>query len=67
MKVQKKITSFETLPVIMNVNDVMKVLRISKPNAYKIMASDTFPKLAIGKRVLVQKDAFLNWLNNPIF
>lgn len=65
MKVQKRITSFDALPVIMNVDDVMKVLRVSKPNAYKIMGSDTFPKLSIGKRVLVQKEAFLQWLSNP--
>lgn len=65
MKVQKKITSFDTLPVIMNVDDVTKVLRVSKPNAYKIMSSDTFPKLTIGKRVLVRKEAFLQWLNSP--
>lgn len=65
MKIQKKITSFDNLPVVMDVDDVMKVLRISKPNAYKIMASDTFPKLSVGKRVLVQKEAFLKWLNNP--
>ncbi len=65
MKLQKKITSFDCLPVIMNVDDVMKVLRVSKPNAYKIMAADTFPKLSIGKRVLVKKEAFLQWLDNP--
>lgn len=67
MKIQKKITSFDSLPVIMTVDDVKNVLRVSKPNAYKIMASDAFPKLAVGKRVLVQKEAFLNWLNNPLF
>ena len=65
MKIQKKITSFDYLPVIMTVDDVKNILRVSKPNAYKIMASDTFPKLALGKRVLVQKEAFLKWLDNP--
>lgn len=65
MKIQKKITSFDYLPVIMTVDDVKNVLRVSKPNAYKIMSSSTFPKLAVGKRVLVQKEAFLKWLDNP--
>ena len=62
-KKQNVITSFDNLPVIMNVDDVKDVLRVSKPNAYKIMGSDTFPKLSIGKRLLVKKEDFLQWLN----
>ena len=48
----------------MTVSDVQCALRVSKPNAYKIMASADFPKMKIGKRVLVEKDAFKRWLAN---
>ena len=48
----------------MTVKDVQEVLRVSKPNAYRIMALDAFPKMKIGKRVLVEKEAFKNWLAN---
>lgn len=60
----KKVTSFEALPLVMTVKDVQEVLRVSKPNAYRIMALDTFPKMKIGKRVLVEKEAFKDWLEN---
>ena len=43
-------------------NEGLPLLRISKANAYKIMASDNFPTLRIGKRVLAEKTAFTNWL-----
>ena len=59
---RKKITSFDNLPLIMTVSDVQCALRVSKQNAYQIMATEHFPKMKIGKRVLVEKDAFKNWL-----
>ncbi len=61
---KKKVTSFDNLPLVMTVSDVQYALRVSKPNAYKIMASADFPKMKIGKRVLVEKDAFKKWLAN---
>lgn len=59
---KKKITSFDSLPLVMEVSDVQCALRVSKQNAYQIMASADFPKMKIGKRVLVEKDAFKKWL-----
>lgn len=61
---KRKVTSFDNLPLVMTVSDVQCALRVSKPNAYKIMASADFPKMKIGKRVLVEKDAFKRWLAN---
>lgn len=60
----KKVTSFEALPLVMTVKDVQDVLRVSRPNAYRIMNLESFPKMKIGKRVLVEKEAFKNWLAN---
>ena len=54
----KKVTSFEALPLVMTVKDVQNVLRVSRPNAYRIMNLESFPKMKIGKRVLVEKEAF---------
>ncbi len=64
MKLHKKTTSFDSLPLVLNVDDVMQTLRVSKANAYKIMGADTFPKMVIGKRVLVQREDFKNWLDS---
>lgn len=64
MTLRKKTTSFDSLDIVLDVNDIMQILKISKANAYKIMASDTFPKMALGKRVLVQREDFKNWLDS---
>lgn len=64
MKLHKKATSFDGLNLVLDVNDVMQILRISRANAYKIMGADTFPKMTIGKRVLVQREDFKNWLDS---
>ena len=45
----KKVTSFEVLPLVMTVKDVQDVLRVSRPNAYRIMNLESFPKMKIGK------------------
>lgn len=63
---KKKITSFDNLPLIMSVSDVQCALRISKQNAYQIMAKPNFPKMKIGKRVLVEKEAFKKWLKEMV-
>lgn len=63
MKLQKKkVTSFDELPLILNCDNVKEILRVSKAKAYEIMKSDNFPRLNIGKRVLVEKEAFIEWL-----
>lgn len=61
---KRKIKTLDELPAVMTVDDVMEILRISKANAYKIMASDDFPTLRIGKRVLAEKTAFTSWLKD---
>ncbi|MEE6450501.1 helix-turn-helix domain-containing protein [Gottfriedia acidiceleris] len=52
------------LPIILNVRDVAAVLRISTQRAYAIMQISDFPKIKIGKRVLVNRDSFFQWLEN---
>ncbi len=60
---KKKVKSFDDLPVIMTVADIQSIMRVSIANAYKIMASENFPKMKVGKRVLVEKSAFIKWLS----
>ena len=61
---KKNTTSFDSLPLIMTVADIQRILHTSRAGAYKIMASDGFPKMKIGKRVLAEKDAFKKWLDS---
>ena len=52
------------LPLTLTAKDVAGYLNISLTCAYYVMNSDQFPVLKIGKRKLVTKENFLNWLNN---
>lgn len=61
-QLKRKFKTLDELPAVMTVDDVMDILRISKANAYKVMASEGFPTLRIGKRVLAEKTAFTSWL-----
>lgn len=61
-KLQKKYTSFDALPVVLTVREVMILLRVSRANAYKIMNANDFPKFTIGKRLLVKKADIQNWI-----
>ena len=57
-------TSFDQLPLILNADQLAKVLGISRANAYVLLHSKGFPTLRIGKRMVVPKDKFLEWLEH---
>ena len=52
----------DELPLTMNAKDVAGYLHISLTCAYEVMNSKEFPAIKIGRRVLVTKDRFLEWL-----
>jgi len=55
-------TSFLDLPVMLNVKEVANILRISRAGAYNLINSEGFPKMAVGKRVLVPRDDLRQWI-----
>ena len=55
--------SFSEVPVVLNANQLAGVLNISRANAYRLMRSESFPTLRIGRRLLVSRDNLLNWMN----
>lgn len=57
-----KITSFDQLPFMLRAEHVAEILGVSRANAYVIMHSKGFPRMQIGKRIMVQKEKFLAWI-----
>ena len=58
-------TEFRTLdqlPLALTADDIAMVLGVSKYNAYCLMRSDGFPMKKMGRRLLVQKPQFVEWL-----
>ena len=47
----------------LNVREVACILGISLGNAYALVASQGFPSIRIGRRIIVPEDSFERWLN----
>lgn len=54
--------NFDELPLMLSVIQVAEVLGISKTSAYELVHSDDFPSITIGKRLIVPKDKFIEWI-----
>lgn len=52
------------MPEIYNVQDLMKILKLSRHTVERIMKQKYFPRVPGTKRLLVEKEAFLKWLKN---
>ena len=61
MSNSKSATTFDDLPLILNVNDVASILAISKVSAYELVKSKGFP---VGRRIKIPKAAFIEWLDD---
>ena len=53
----------ENLPTFQN-NDELPLTMISLSCAYQVMNSSRFPVIKIGKRLIVTKEKFLEWLQS---
>ena len=62
---QKQYHSLEELPLMMNMTDVAAALGISRAGAYKLAHNADFPAFQIGKRIVVSREKFIDWLNWP--
>ena len=60
---QKQYHSLEELPLMMNIADVATVLGISRAGAYKLAHDSSCPAFQIGKRIVVSREKFLEWLD----
>ncbi|MDR2559904.1 MAG: helix-turn-helix domain-containing protein [Oscillospiraceae bacterium] len=58
----RKHTDFERLSLLLTVKDISEILRISRAGAYNLINSREFPKVKVGKRVLIEKTDLMRWL-----
>ena len=56
-------TSIDQLPITLCAEEVAQVLGISRASAYTLMRAQDFPTMRIGKRMVVQKDKLLAWMD----
>lgn len=56
-------TSYDQLPLALCADDIAVVLGISRTNAYTLMHSKDFPTITVGRRMIVPRDRFLEWMD----
>ena len=54
--------TYEHLPLMLNAEDFQAVMNISRAGAYQLMHREDFPVIMIGKRMVVPRDKFLEWV-----
>lgn len=52
------------LPPVLTAEDIQKYLNVSKSKAYGLFKEKGFPTIIIGGNKRVNKNDFLNWLEN---
>ena len=60
---QSSYKSYEDLPLFLNVNDLSKALGIAPSSCYELMHEKDFPGIRIGKRLVVQREKFIEWVD----
>ncbi len=60
---ESKFKSYQDLPLTLTAPEVGEVLGISRAAAYELVRSEGFPRIKIGKRVLVPRDKFIQWID----
>lgn len=55
-------THYDQLPLTLTAEDVANALGISRANAYFLFHAEGFPAMRIGRRVMVEKQQFIRWM-----
>jgi excisionase family DNA binding protein len=55
----------DELPLSMTVDDVGSVMGLSRNKAYELCHTKGFPCVAVGKRMIIPKLAFIKWMESP--
>lgn len=58
--------SAEDYPIMLKVDHVAEVLGVAKRTAYEIMDQKGFPLVKIGRKKVVPRDAFFNWIEKGV-
>ena len=54
--------NYDELPLMLNADTLAKVLGVAPSSAYELMHEKGFPVLKVGNRLVVPKQAFIEWV-----
>ena len=55
--------SYDELPLFIKAETLSDGLGLSKSSAYELMREEGFPSVRISSRIVVPKEAFIEWIN----
>jgi len=58
--------NYDELPLMLSVNQVAKVLGISRTSTYDLVKEIDFPSITIGSRIVVPKEELILWIKNQV-
>ena len=67
MNDKKKLKNYDDLPWVLDVDDVRRIMGISRTSAYELVRTPGFPAFRSGRLIKVSKKAFFDWMakGNP--
>ena len=57
------VTDVQALPAVLTVEQVQKILGISRVKAYELVHTAGFPTIRIGRAIRVPREALMRWLD----
>lgn len=57
-------TSLDNYPDVITVTELQKILKIGREQAYLLAGSGSFPVRRVGKRIIIYKPTFIDWLKS---
>ena len=58
--------SYDDLPLFLNAELISKVLGVSLSSAYELMHDKEFPAVHVGRRIVVPKERFQQWVEEQM-
>lgn len=49
-----------------SVKDIQEILGVGRATTYRLVRSKGFPSITIGKQILIDKEAFVDWQRNQL-
>ena len=58
----RKPTNYDELPLVLDVEDVQRIMGISRTSAYELVHTPRFPAFRSGRLIKIIKEAFFEWM-----
>lgn len=62
-RTKESINSYDQLPLILTVDNLSRIMGISRVGAYELTKTEGFPVIRVGRRITIPKTAFIKWLD----